>query len=179
MYDLHFMDRRFLVFGAAACLLFGTASAFAASKQKKLENRIVSDGVDFGWQFRNNQLCAEMTAPTKGWLAIGFNSSPVLKNTYFVMMRMDNGRFQSSERISSGFDHAAVGELGLPSALIAGTGNSRYGKTSISIQLPTHLPGPADIRLSEGRATHIMLAWSHSDDFSHHSTWRRHFQKTL
>ncbi|WP_299477549.1 DOMON domain-containing protein [uncultured Roseibium sp.] len=179
MYDLHFMDRRFLVIGAAGCLLFWTASAIAATKWNSQEKRIHSDGVEFSWYFRKQRLHAQMAAPTNGWLAIGFNSSPGLKNAYFVMMRMENGRFQSSERISSGFDHAAVGELGLPSVLIDGSGKSDVGKTSVSIHLPARLPGPANIRLTEGSETHIMLAWSQSGDFSHHSTWRRHFRKTL
>ncbi|MET1416269.1 hypothetical protein ABVF61_28625 [Roseibium sp. HPY-6] len=120
-----------------------------------------------------------MTAPTQGWLAIGFNASPGLKDAYFVMMRVENEQFQSSERISSGFDHAGVGELGLPAVLIAGSGSADAGKTSVSIQLPPHLPGPANVRLTEGHETHVMLAWSQSKDFAHHSAWRRHFRKTL
>jgi hypothetical protein len=179
MFDLHFLDRRFLVVGAATCLLGWTASSYAEKTKSETVKRISRDGVEFSWKFQTGVFLGEFCAPTKGWLAVGFNSAPGLKDSYFVMMRLSDGVFQVSERISILNGHVGVDELDLPSVLIQGSGHFENGRTSVSIALPRLLPGPAGVELAEGRHTHIMLAWSQDKDFTHHSAWRRHFQSTL
>jgi len=134
----------------------------------------------FRWKHEGRRLKGEISAPTLGWLAVGFNDRATLKGTRFVIAAVDEaGKLRIDERIAIVPDHTTVAELGGLTGLGDLSGRREGTRTVIGFSLP-HTTGdrfPVDLR--PHATTHLMLAWSQSADFDHHSTWRRHVSVNL
>lgn len=165
------------------------------SSKAMATNQITTDGVFFSWHHRQNRLFGNLRAPTKGWIAVGFNDMPKLEGTYFVIAHVQQDRMNVAEHIAQPPRHTNVRQLGrLPQIDdLQGTYHSghpkdrelgrelgqKLGISWLSFSLPHHFPNGQVPTLSPGHNTHLMLAWSHEADFNHHSAWRRHFDITL
>ncbi|MES0884777.1 DOMON domain-containing protein [Roseibium sp. SCP14] len=176
------ITRRMLIAGIPGSLImspFLPTAGFAAGRSDTETDRLEKDGVTFDWRFDKGRFRARMSAPTTGWLAAGLNSSIELKDTYFVMLRIEDGTVEAQERIAVSSGHRGTGALGYSPVLGHVAGREELGQTHVSFVLPMNLPGPRNINLREGAQVFLMLAWSQEKDFTHHSAWRRHFEVTL
>jgi len=85
-----------------------------------------------------------------------------------------NGRAQAEVHIARVPDHAKVGSLGGVSGLADVAGGRTGDETWLTFSLPLRSGDDFEIDLSPGRSVHLMLAWSVSPDFDHHSRVRVH-----
>lgn len=162
--------REFLKFPLAALI---AQTSPASSKG------INQDGISFKWWHERYALTVLFTAPTKGWLAVGFNEVPTLKNTRFVIAAVSTTPIRVEEHVALIPEHHSVKSLGLPAALKQFDGSFQGDTSTLMFTLPHKIPGRAELDLAPGSSVHLMLAWSMEIDFNHHSAWRRHFTLTL
>ncbi|MEM9795503.1 MAG: DOMON domain-containing protein [Pseudomonadota bacterium] len=167
------MDRRTIVIGLATSGLPLKASAEAG------QNRMDLDGTRLLLRHVDGRLEAEFTAPTDGWLAVGFNNATRLKDTRFVIGALQGGAFHAEERIAIGPDHRTVQSLGLLPAVQDVRGKVAPGRSTMAFSLPHAFPDTRNPSLTSGTTTYLMRAWSRHRDFEHHSAWRRHISLTL
>ncbi len=158
--------RRFLV-GVGSSLL-GDA-ALANSPQVEV------DGTVFEAWHEEGRLTSRFTAPTRGWIAVGFNNQRRLKGTRFVIGAMRDGGFYAEEHIAVVPDHPRVQDLGLQSAVERVSGAASGNQTTMQFSLPHLFADSENPTLLSGTSSYLMLAWSHETDFGHHSAWRKHF----
>jgi len=131
-------------------------------------------GITFAWRHQRGRLHGRLSAKTTGWLAVGFNDERTLRGTRFVIGHVVSGRTHAEVHIARVPDHAEVGSLGGVSGL-ADVGGGRTGdETWLTFSLPLRSGGGFEIDLSPGRTVRLMLAWSLSPDFDHHSRLREH-----
>ncbi|MGL5113942.1 MAG: hypothetical protein ACRC7G_16495 [Beijerinckiaceae bacterium] len=142
-------------------------------------SRILVDGITASWSHEIEQLVVEFSAPTAGWLAIGFNSERELRGTRFFMVLVSATPLLIEEHVALVPEHRTVAAAGLQATQCKAEGSFANGRSRLSLTVPPAIPGRSDIRLHKGERTHLMLAWSHDPDFRHHSAWRRHFDISL
>ncbi len=142
-------------------------------------NAFTAGGMDFGWLHRHGRLHATLSAPTDGWFAVGFNDHPRLEGTRFVIATVSREPIRAQEHIALVPAHQDVASLGLEETLGTLEGNYDGERSYLSFSLPEVFPDANNPTLSAGQKTHLMLAWSTSPDFGHHSRWRRHFDVVL
>lgn len=138
-----------------------------------------TDGTSFRARHTSGRLMSNFTAPTRGWVAVGFNNQERLEGTRFVIGAMRQDRFHVEEHIAVGPGHPRVQDLGLEGAVQDVTGAVSNDQTMIAFSLPHVFADTDNPTLLSGTSSYLMLAWSHETDFGHHSAWRRHFVTEL
>ena len=139
---------------------------------KAPERHVAAGGMAFTWSIVGEHLVGRLEAPTTGWVAVGFNDEPALAGSRLVMSAVVDGALVIEEHVAQPPGHPTREALGGRSGLVTAAGQERDGRTTVDLIL--HLdPGdgltPA---LARGQAIHLTLAWSHEDDFGHHSAMR-------
>lgn len=136
-------------------------------------------GVSLNWHWEKNGIHGSLTAPTHGWLAVGFNSTDALNGSRFLMAAATRHGTRQSERIAIVPGHVPIESLGLEPVFSGVSAELKKGASIIRFSLAPRIPDRPQLEFREGHATFVMLAWSTSPDFDHHSAWRRHFTITL
>ncbi|MGB3467735.1 MAG: DOMON domain-containing protein, partial [Cyclobacteriaceae bacterium] len=142
-------------------------------KMQPTDREIIKNGMQVSWHYEGETIAIELKAPTTGWLAIGFNEKPSLKGTYLVMTRIRNDIPLIEEHYT--FDHGdyrSFKSLNLKSNVSAVSGCEIIGKSKIRFSLPVNSDGKFTKLLKKGMKYYLILAFSRSDDFQHHSVMR-------
>lgn len=141
---------------------------------------IHKNGMELKWRIVDKQLECIVMAPTKGWIAIGFNPETGLVQTNLIMAMQKAGESIVSDRyiVAVGV-HKAVEELGGKTALKNPLCTEKNGQTILQFSISLESIDQYHHQLKEGKIYHILLAYSHHDDFGHHSTMRTSIQIQL
>jgi hypothetical protein len=154
---------------------------------------ISSGGMTVQWRVEGAMLHCQMSAPTQGWLAIGFNTRDQLMNTNLIMGCVQRGAQQSKGqdvvRVSDRFIvapglHKSISELNGTEEIsnVHGMESLVDGRTqtTISFSMPLHAHDTKHHQiLAEGQQYTLLMAYSMEDDFQHHSTMRTSVPITL
>ncbi len=162
--------------GLGGSILLDSASNRASAETS---GSISDAGVALGWRHDGGRVRFKLSAPTKGWIAAGFNETPALRNTRFIMAAVSITPLRVSERIAQVPEHREITEHGGIPALRDAGGYYADGRSNLVFSLPHRFEDRPALSLRPGSQTNLMLAWSHETDFLHHSAWRRHFTITL
>ena len=131
------------------------------------------NGMTVQWQHEHSFVRFALSAPTHGWLAIGFNENSDLSGTYLIMARVRDGFVQITEhKVLQPGKYLPVMELGGKAMIFDCQGQETADSTIISFCIPTGLYGACQKDLSSGLPYHFTMAYSRSDDFQHHSVMR-------
>ena len=133
--------------------------------------------MDFSYTIERDSILIEIKAPTKGWLAIGFNDENEIVGSDLKMIRIRNNRLEAEDQFVRGFqDHPADSYLGgfENIRLIGGTENAKG--TALTLKIPFQSNDRFDFQHELGKSFWLILAYSVEDDFDHHSIMRKHFQ---
>lgn len=134
--------------------------------------RVVWNHTDEGVEFL-------VHAPTRGWVAIGFNGHDGIVGADLFMASEQSGvPVAEHHRVVAPGEHPRVERVGGRSALIRGeVGFDERGHTVARLVVdPAKLAGAA---LRTGVETWLVVAFSVEPEFDHHSRMRRHVPVTL
>jgi len=153
-------------------LLYASAITFGLSTPSQMKTHTMA-GITAEWHFNQNELCMELTSPSKGWLAVGFNNKRDLIGSNLIMAAQRNGKTAIEDQyITSLGTHPTVDDLGgsshIAEASIDDFGNGK--RLILKIQAT-----PQDnfhYLLKSNQRIYLTLAYSTSTDFSHHSRQR-------
>ena len=145
------------------------------------ENRrhVAAGGMVFRWRHDAAGLQGSLGAPTAGWLAVGFNDAGRLKGTCFVMAQVSRPPGRLELRRARVPDHVLIADPRVQASLAMEGGVFEDGRSTLRFRLPHESGAALGVTLTPGAATHLMLAWSHSTDFGHHSAFRDHQRVVL
>ncbi|MFK5980223.1 MAG: hypothetical protein QM488_15175 [Rhizobiaceae bacterium] len=171
------MDKRkFLTLSATGLAFAGMKRTSASSRGK---NIIEDAGVKFQWHHKDGRLFGTLSAPTAGWIAVGFNEVAGLNNMRFIMAAVSTMPIRAEDHLTQLRRHTDVKELGIATSLADVSGNWDGNDSTLSFSLSHIFEGRPSLTLSPYSKIHLMLAWSHETNFNHHSAWRRHYPITL
>lgn len=163
----------------AAGLLIAAGPARGALAQAEYKS-FRAAGMTFRWTHLNGRLYGDLRAPTRGWLAVGFNDREELPGTRFLIGAFENGLVRAEvHRAGADGTHARIGE-GVPSAWVpGGEGWTDEVQTQLTFAAPHDASEFAPLTLTPGARLYAMLAWSEAPEFDHHSHEREHGWVTL
>ncbi len=132
------------------------------------------------WQIEGDVIHITASAPTTGWLAVGFNTEDTIVGANLIMGAVVDAAVHVEDRyVVAAGDPRAVTELGGISAVDAPAGSESQGQTTISFRMPTQAVDAYHLALHQGSTLYLIAAYSVDDDFAHHSRMRRHVEVTL
>lgn len=135
------------------------------------------DGMRISWSYREDEIEITLSAPTEGWVAVGFNTVDDIVGAELVMARTTGAETYAEHRyVVAPGDHRPVTSMGRLSMVKSAEGIVVDGRVEITLRLfPEHAALP-EIRLNPGQRLYLILAYSVSPDFNHHSRMRRHVE---
>ncbi|GCC52411.1 hypothetical protein SanaruYs_26480 [Chryseotalea sanaruensis] len=137
-------------------------------------------GVHFSWHFDEDFLHCKVTAPTKGWVAIGFNKKNDLAGTNLIMAAAEKDFYKMDDRyIIAAANHKSIIELGGSEGITKRFCQESNGVTKVHFSMHRSVNDKFHHELNEGESYFILLAYSNEDDFAHHSAMRTSIQIKL
>jgi DOMON domain len=152
-----------------------------ACKSQQIKMKTIKEkGMVIQWFYQNERVYFEMQAPTTGWVAIGFNTSSDIEDTYLLMGNVINGKSNVVEHytINPG-NYKPVSILGIIPKVQEIQGIEKNGNTTIKFSLPIGSDNKYQRDLKEGLDYMMVIAYSREDDFQHHSIMRSVVKITL
>jgi hypothetical protein len=144
-----------------------------SSQTLLMMKHVNKNGMDVSWKIEEEHLLISVSAPSTGWVAVGFNTTDDLAGTNLIMAAVAGSDVILSDRyILAPGKHSPVTELGGTEAAIVVSGNENPVGTAITFRLPLLAQGKFHFDLSPGRSFHLLMAYSREDDFMHHSVMR-------
>lgn len=135
--------------------------------------RIQRKGMTVSWHHAGDRVYFEVSAPTTGWVTIGFNESAGITGAYLLMGRVSGAKAEVVEhRTLSPGNYRPITELDGQVSVRDVSGGEENGSTTLNFSLPTQAIGEHQKSLPAGRKLHLILAYSQADDFRHHSRMR-------
>lgn len=137
------------------------------------QKEIIVNGMIFQWQFDEHFVHVKLSAPTTGWIAIGFNTQNELQGTNLVMGAIEHDFVNIEDRfiLKPGL-HKSILELGGSDALIHRGGVEQNGISTIWFSMPLSVNDKFHHDLLDGKVYWVLLAYSQENDFQHHSIMR-------
>ncbi len=165
-----------MVFTILICLQLG----FISSAQENAGKSISKNGMKVEWTYAKNTIRFSISAPTQGWVAIGFNENTFISGAYLIMARVVNGKAEVQEHYTkSPGNYSSFIKLGLKTNPIDVSGKQEKTRTLISFSLPLPSNHKHQKPLNEGMEYNMIIAYSQADDFQHHSRMRSSVQVKL
>ena len=147
---------------------------FASCEAQEQKNRSVSkNGMEVHWHFKQNRIFFTMKAPTRGWVAIGFNTTEKMTHAYLLMGRIAKNQAEVVEHFTI-FPGAyePIKTLGGITQVQDMYGSEKVNTTVLHFSLPVKALGQYQKDLLQGNTYFMVLAYSQEDDFQHHSSMR-------
>lgn len=167
------MKRALSILAALGGIVGGLEGAPAATP-------IVVNGVDVAWRLDGPTLQFTVSAPTAGWVALGLNSEDDIVGTELFMMRFtENGPEASHRYVSAVGDHRPVEQFGRDTIISELAGRRGRGSTEFTITLRVDCPYYQGPPLTSGAQPWLIVAYSASPDYDHHSRMREHVRIRL
>ncbi|MEO1654943.1 MAG: DOMON domain-containing protein, partial [Bacteroidota bacterium] len=154
-------------------VLFVFLLGFACESRAQKEIRV--QGMKFTYQLLQNELEIELSAPTQGWLGIGFNRENNIVKSDLLLFRVKNGQAEGRDMYVLGFGNPRQDQdLGGKSDFRILAFQEKAGSTWIRFRIPLQSGDDYDFSHRVGEKIWLILAYSVDDDFGHHSRMRQH-----
>ncbi len=141
--------------------------------QQKNIQTISINSMTMRWRYDNERIFFEMSAPTDGWVTIGFNTKKDIAGTYLLMGNIVNEQPKVVEHftISAG-NYKPIETFGIGSQVQDVDGIEKNGKTTLKFSLPIRAVSKYQKNLNRDLKYTLIMAYSREDDFQHHSMMR-------
>lgn len=129
----------------------------------------VGENWNFSWEFINDEIEFTVTAPTQGWVAIGFNPSRMMKDAQLILGYVSEGRLVMRDDYGIGnTSHASDDSVGGKQNVRPISGTEENGITTIVFALPQDSGDQFDVAFIEGSSYKIILAYgaNNADNFT-------------
>lgn len=116
--------------------------------------------MSFAWTVSGDKLQVKLSAPTKGWVAIGFNPTEAMKGANIVIGYVKNGKAVLSDHFGEGInEHKADTKLGgTEDATLIG-GSEEGDTTTVEFTMPLGSADANDNKIDVNADTLVLLAY--------------------
>ncbi|WP_051553755.1 DOMON domain-containing protein [Desulfobulbus elongatus] len=161
-----------LLCGASLPLLLA-GNPYAADYQHSL----AVDQMTFAWSVAGDNLAVKVSAPTIGWVAVGFNPTDIMKDANIVIGYVKDGKVEISDDVGTQpTQHSPdTKREGTDNVTVVG-GSETGNTTTLEFSIPLKSGDPNDGVIDPNADTKVMLAYGPDRD----STKLKHqFAKTV
>jgi hypothetical protein len=144
------------------------------------EKSVTVNGMQVQWHLQGGNVHVRLTAPTTGWVAVGFNTRDDIVGTNLIMAAVQQGQVRIEDQyVVRAGEHPLVTTLGGISAVSNASGTEQNGRTSVSFTIAQHNSDRFHYNLTEAASIYLICAYSAEKDFGHHSMMRQHVAVVL
>jgi len=119
-----------------------------------------------GCKIEGDRLFVTLSAPTKGWISVGFKPGTMMKDANIIIGYVAGGELVLEDHFGVGnIAHKADTELGGTMDVEAVEGSESDGATSFTFSIPLDSGDEYDQPLAAGETVKIILAYAGKDDF--------------
>ena len=142
---------------------------------------IAGDEINLQWNVSGSQdLEVIVSAPTTGWIAIGFDPTSQMKDANFVLCAVISGTATARDDFGVGsYTHSPDTVLGGADNVTVLGGSENAERTEVQFTIPLDSGDEYDRVLIPGNEYTVLLAHGGSDDFGMKHTYRTSVQITL
>lgn len=135
----------------------------AQDSYKKVEDI----GMTFQWKVVGQMLQIKLTAPSEGWVAVGFNPSRMMKDADYKMGYVDGSTVVLEDHFGTGnISHKLDTDIGGSDDFELIGGFEKDGSTTIEFRMPLNSGDEKDSILREGDDVKVLLAYSNRDSLT-------------
>jgi hypothetical protein len=143
---------------------------------------ISEEGVTLEWELAGDEVEFSVSAPTTGWLAVGFGGESAMLEADIIIGYVESGEVFISDQWGDGYtSHSSDVTLGGTSDVVVLGGSEEDGRTSISFSRPISTGDSLDHRLGTGGPHRVLIAYGPdgSDDFTGRHRWVETYEIVL
>jgi len=134
----------------------------------------------FSWVFKAESIEFTMSAPTTGWISLGFNPTKRMKDADYILAYVKDGKVYISDEYGTGnTSHASDVSLGGKESAKAISFVEESRRTSITFSLPLNSGDRYDTVFVEGEKCKVLGAYGTSKNFSSRHRKREATEVTL
>ena len=159
------VKQKFLCFLASLCVYTGL----------KAQQSVEASGITFQYEVKGDSIHAVLSAPTEGWVGVGFNSKNSIVGSDLLLFNMMGKHVSGTYLFVIGYVNPVKdSENGGKNTVLIHGGTQESGYTKIQFSIPLDSKDSNDFVHVLGQKYWLILAYSVSDDFDHHSIVRKH-----
>lgn len=138
------------------------------------QNTISKNGMTVQWEFIDtNKIQFKVNTPSSGWAAIGINTENKLVGSNLIMASVSDFGNVISDRFVVGFgNHQSMRQLGVDSKIKLLSAKENKSGTEVIFEMASKATDNYHFNLQKGTTIFLTIAYSHDDDFMHHSAMR-------
>lgn len=162
----------------SAVLLFGFGLVVSAGAQAGYSS-VTQEGISLQWKVNGANLDLILSAPTDGWVAVGFKPSSKMKDANFLIGHVDaRGAHVRDDFGNGALTHKSDESLGGRSNVLNAAGSEQGKKTELRFSIPLDSGDKYDQPLKAGEQVTVLLAYGpgSGDGFSAYHTRRAKVQ---
>ncbi len=141
-----------------------------------------ADGVTLTMHLYTDSIHVILSAPTTGWVSVGFEPSQVMKDADIYIGYVENGTVLLRDDFGTGnTSHAPDTSLGGASSYTGLSGTESGGVTEISFMIARNPGDPYDKVLTAGGTYKVLVGYGpdDADDFTTYHSWVKSVDLTL
>ncbi len=164
-----------LLFAVASIVWAGGAQEVTPQQSDDGYKYITTEDLEFKWKIEADNIKVKMSAPTTGWVAVGFDPSRVMKDADYVFGYVENGELTISDQFGTGaFSHKADTEIGGTNDIVTASGSEASGRTTLEFVIPLNSGDEYDVVLDPDQQHTVLFAYGPdgADNFSKKHSFR-------
>ena len=120
----------------------------------------IEENWGFSWRFMGDEIEFTVSAPTTGWVGIGFNPSRMMADAHFVLAYVSGDTVHARDDYGTGrTTHAADVSLGGTDDVRVISGQEANGVTTVVFALPLDSGDAYDVVFTPGETYTVLLAY--------------------
>ncbi len=134
----------------------------------------------FSWAFKGETIEFTVTAPTTGWISLGFNPTSRMKDADYILAYVENGKLHLSDEYGTGStSHKSDVSLGGKESAKAVSFVEEAKRTTITFSLPLNSGDRYDTVFVKGETCNVLAAYATSKNLSSRHRKRDSVEITL
>ncbi len=132
-------------------------------------------GMEFSYALRGDSVDISLSAPTRGWIGIGFNDQNSIVKSDLLLFHVINGNTEAIDMYVVGVGNPKKDtELAGQHSISIKEGQEIGNKTIVRFSLALNSNDRYDYQHQLAEDFWLILAYSTHDEFAHHSRMRKH-----
>ncbi len=138
------------------------------------DNPVTVSNITFQYRLHSDSLEIQVSAPTHGWVAVGFHENAKLIGNDLLMFSVIDGMVIYQDQYIRGWnDHPEDTALGGENSISVVGHLEDETSTTVKFKIPISSGDSFDTIHQSNRDFYLLLAYSLEDDFNHHSIVRK------
>ncbi len=148
-------------FSVLFLLLSLSVTGFASDYQHSLD----IEKMNFSWSVNGDQLAVKISAPTTGWVAVGFNPTDKMKDADIVIGYVKKGKVTIEDDFGMGATlHKSDNKIGGKENVTVVGGSEENGTTTLEFTMPLNSGDDKDTVIDPAADTVVIVAYGGERD---------------